>query len=475
MKNLIMRRRGGPRAVAALALGALVFASCTQSQVDPGADVRIDGTVAREDGSPAADARVALTKEPDFFDVLFTVTSLGLACLAGEFTDACDDARVTQAGGEGRFRFDVKGRDTQGVGGNAATMGLSAAIRPSQGMSRGPGTTVRFQVQTPALDLPLRLWEPALTFEARPRRARLTFSDLPARVLPAQASPADARIEAHFRSAGGSLVWRVARIDRAAEFDARVLEDTRGDLSVVAYVDDVEVDVSEGVELDVALTSGRLPYESPAGRPDSRGKPCSLATQDRVTPVTPCPLTDGDFEEAGLAEAACPEGQAECLPVRSAFVDLEEPVDILAVVVRGCTDRCVVETSGDGQTYRRLGIGTPPEGGRSDPGYDDVVLAVAEPSRARFVRVVTDGAAQGLREISVFDPTVEVPPSPPPRDEEEERRSLGRLLDRAEDEAPSPLVWIAAALVALAIALIFFWRLRLRGKQTEPSGSPPGG
>jgi hypothetical protein len=468
LKNPIMRRAGGPRAAVALAVSAIIFVACTQSRVDPGADILIDGTVAREDGRPARDARVALTKEPDFFDVLFTVTSLGLACLADEVPDACDDARVIDAGSDGRFSLDVKGRDTQGLGGNAATMGLSAVIRPSEGMSRGPGTTVRFQVQTTSLDLALRLWEPVLQFEARPRRARLAFSDLPAGVLPAQASPADARVEAHFRSAGGRLVWRLPRIDRVQEFDARVLEDTRGDISVVAYVDDVEVDVSEGVELDVALTSGRLPYESPAGRPDSRGRPCSLVTQDRVTPVTPCPLSDGDFEEAELAEAACPEGEAECLPVRSAFVDLQRPVDVLAVVVRGCTQRCVVEASGDGETYRQLGVGTPPAGATNGPGYDDVILALSEPSRARFVRVVTDGPAQGLREISVFDPTVEAA-LPPPEVEEDRRGELGRLIEREGDEPSSPLVWIAVALAALAIALIFFWRLRLRGKQTEPS------
>lgn len=461
-----MQLTGGRKVTAVTAALVILAASCSTSQVDPDADITIAGQVVRQDGSAASDARVALTKEPDFFDVILTVASVGLACLLDEIPNACDDVEVQSAASDGGFSFERKGRDTQGFAGTASTLGLSASLDPAQGQATGPGTTIRFQVQTEQLGMPIAFWEPTVSFSSDAKTAKASWSELTEASLPQQGSVGEARIDLQFRSRG-QLVWRFPNQDRSVSFDARVLEETKGDMALVAYLDDVDVDPEQGVEWDLLLRSGAVAYEGKAGIPDSRGRPCSVSSGGESQQMSPCTLTDGNYQDGMSPEAACPpEGVCEGDAQFFFSVDLGDALDISLVVVRGCGSECVVETSNDESSWSAFATGTPPDAAE----HDDVILPPPGATQARYVRVSTQTSPADLRELSVFDPVPEQPetPAPPPQAE-----GLGGIFADA-DEGPGgiPWLWIGIGLIVVVGAAILIARRRREG-QPEPSPESP--
>ncbi|MEX2557822.1 MAG: hypothetical protein WEB06_19605 [Actinomycetota bacterium] len=377
------------RILAALAV-SLLLAACTASEVDPDARIDVNGRVARGDGQPVAGVRVGLSREADAGEVFAVFASLGLACIDAH-TTVCLGARIAKTGSDGRFTYRLTGKDTQGFAGQASTMVLTSGTGPRADEVAGPITTYRFQVQTEALDLPVRVWEPRVEGRTGSFGGRVTWAPVPHGVLPGlNAGTVEHTIE--FRR-GRGVVWTVARARSGFAFDARVLEDTQGTAAVTARLDDQRVTDERGRRIDVVLRSGARAYESPAGAPPSRGRACFVPdAKGRLVTQSPCRLTDGEFSE-DFSPSVC-DGATGCVEPTplSTVVDLGTRRSLSLVVVRGCADRCTVETSRDRRTWRTVGVAA----------GEDATLRVAPPVSARYLRVSAAVSIAGLREISAW-------------------------------------------------------------------------
>jgi hypothetical protein len=379
------------RSLAVLA-ASLLLGSCTvASEVDSDARIDIAGAVARQNGDPVASARVALFREADLGELFTVFATLGLACIDAE-TDVCLGARVTRTGSDGRFTYVLKGKDTQGFAGSASTMALTAGIGPRPNEVAGPTTTYRFQVQTEKLDIPVRVWESPLDGATGSFGARVTWTAVPPRVLPPGLGSADRSYSIAF-ARGDETVWTVGGARSGFAFDARVLEDSSGTGAVVAAIDGEKVSDELGRRIHIALRSGARAYESPAGAPPSRGRVCFAADADgKLVAQSPCRLTDGEFSD-DFSPTVCggATGCVEPTPL-STIVDLGTRRSVSLVVVRGCANRCTIETSRDRRTWRTAGVAA----------AEDAALRVTPPVAARFVRVSAPVSIAGLREVSAW-------------------------------------------------------------------------
>ncbi|HEX9774784.1 MAG TPA: hypothetical protein VGB83_04295 [Actinomycetota bacterium] len=387
------------RSWAALPAICVLLAACTQSKVEPGADVVIRGALQRQNGSPVAGERIALGRIPDPLEGLATVFTLGLNCLADRYTklslpNACDEVHVATTGGDGTYRFALKGRDTQGTLGQASTLELTALLPRSGGQLAGASASMRFLAQTDEVMVPVRFWEPAVTLGANARDARADWSRLPASVAPKGGAD---RVTYRLTFAeGDATVWQIARARRKAPFDTRLLEDAEGAFAVTASALGIPVVESRGATLGLILRSPRLAFRAPAGPPPSRGRSCSvLDANDRPVDLSPCGLTDGDFAAPfNPPVERCQD--AGCLEPthREATVDLGAVRPVSLVAVRGCEGDCAVELSGNGSAWRPFATGS------SGNGF--VAMKPAREARGRYVRVRSSVGIEHLREMSVW-------------------------------------------------------------------------
>lgn len=457
------------RVLSAVTVVLLVLAACNQSQVDPEADVSIEGTVQRQDGTTVGDARVALMKEASAGDVFLGVASIGLVCLESEIS-VCGEQRVTTTAGDGSFAYDLKGSDVQGSFGGASIMELTTALARGSDELAGPGVNTRFQVQTEAVRVPLRAWESPVEMTGAGGDVRVTWSDPPGDVFPAEADLGDLTRRVVFRSGPRETVWEQSAPMPSLELDARVLEDTRGDVAVFSEVDDIMVAPQDGTDVEVLLRSARYGYASPAGQPPSRGASCSVPGPDgQPVSQTPCTLTDGGFSEE-FRPATCPPSDEGCVEPdhTRAVVDLGSPIDVDLVVVRGCSGTCSVEVSEDRATWQPVGASA------GELGRRDVIADAAEPVRGRYVRVASDERVDTLREMSVWDgqrPSLQGSLLVSP-----DEVSSGLLPDRdGGDGGGSSLWFIGALLVAfLAIGVAVGLAVRRRGRQKAGTSSASG-
>lgn len=453
---------GVPGAVRALALllgAVIVVGGCAQSRVDPDADISLTGSLARQDGAPAGGVEVILAKEADLLEGFSTVVSLGLFCLVEELPSACGGMKRTQADDEGRFAFSLKGRDGQGTAGTASWMHLAAALPRGEGELDGPGAEVRLRIQTTELELPVRFWEPEVQAVADARTTRVSWTPPTPDLFPAEADLGGMQARIRFES-GDGVVWeqRPARSDEP--FDARLIEDAIGAMSVTSGVREVKVPDARGDMIDVMLRSPRFAFRGTAGVPVSRGKGCSVPDAGGTGVwQAGCRLTDGDYAarfepttEAGSSE----EEHAGYTPT-VATVDLGATVPVTLVVVRGCPDRCLVEASADDATWQTLGAGEVEDG---FAGAGNLAVALPAAVAASKVRITAEGGVGGLRELSVWDdsePSAVEPVSlliPPEEARPEDRPSPGAGTGTSR-------MWLAvAALLALAVAAVVVLRRR---------------
>ena len=374
------------------ALGAtLMLAACTASEVDPEARIRLGGRVAYADGKPVAGTRVALSREADAGEVFAVFASLGLACIDAH-TDVCLGSRITRTGSDGSFTYKLRGRDTQGFAGQASTMVVTTGAGPRADEVAGPITTYRFQVQTEALNVPVRLWQPRLEGRTGSFGARVSWTKVPAGVVPGLNAGSFAHT-IEFRR-GDELVWVVERARSGFAFDPRMLEDTQGTAAVSASLKDQRVADERGRRIDVVLRSGARAYDSPAGAPTSRGRSCSVAEESgRLVVQASCRLTDGELEEEFMPSIC--GGQAECVePAHTAAViDLGAQRPLSMIVVRGCDYGCTIETSRDAERWRTAGSMTDER--------EDHAFRLSPLVRARYIRV-TSRSVDSLREVSAW-------------------------------------------------------------------------
>ncbi|MGH2784896.1 MAG: hypothetical protein ACRDJ1_06525 [Actinomycetota bacterium] len=388
-----------PRVRAAIAI-TLLLAACTASEVDPDARIELGGRVANQDGRAVAGARIALSRETDAGEMFAVFASFGLACIDAH-TTICLGARVAKTGSDGRFAYRLTGRDTQGFAGQASTMVLSSGSGPRANEVVGPITTYRFQVQTEALNIPVRLWAPQLEGRTGSFGARVTWTPVPAAVLPGlNAGSVEHAIE--FRR-GREVVWTLDRARTGFAFDARLLEDTQGTAAVLGTLEDQRVADDRGRRIDVVLRSGARAYDSPGGAPPSRGRPCALAeSSGRLVYQSICGLTDGELAD-DFQPSAC-SGASGCVepPHNAAIVDLGARRPLSLIVVRGCGDRCTVDTSRDAKTWRTAGAAS----------SEDAAFRLAPLVQARYVRVTSPTSIDRLREVSAWSGSGAVPAGP---------------------------------------------------------------
>lgn len=378
------RRDAAARALLVAVVVGWLSAACGEtSAVDPDATVVISGQVRAADGAPLVERPVRLASAPGGGDLAFAFLTLGLACA----TDICQEAlRSTETDAGGRYRLELKGRDTQTSFGNVRQQAVSAAAAPRGAEVSGASTSARFVVQTERLELPpLQLVDPALSLTAAPGRVGVTWR-----------TDVGGPYSLSFESGSVVPVWRVTTGDTAATLDARLLEGTSGRAVLSGTTSDQVV----GSDVELTWRSPGLGYASAAGVPLSRGLACAYAAAP-ATPGAPseqCPLTDGDLFSAQLPPAPCPSppqgapsAPTGCATATTATLRLPPAPRVELVVVRGCVESCAVEVSTDGQVFRRV----------ATVARDfEAVRVPAEGVRAVRVGLGRDG----LREVSVWGP-----------------------------------------------------------------------
>jgi hypothetical protein len=384
--------------VLAAGLLVLLLLSCTASRVNPKADVALAGSVQRAGGVPVANVRLALMREGDAGEAIFTLATLGVACLLGSQGPAiCQDARYTTTASNGAFAYALKGKDTQSTFGFSAVLSLTTALAPAADEVAGPSTTYRFHVQTTRLDLPIRLWEPTPSARTGSFGARVSFPKVLPGLMPAQI---DGSVGYSIEFArGDEIVWELTGASPVTLFDPRLLEDSLGTMRVIASASSLHVSEQLGDEVAFALRSGARAYESPLNPPPSRGKPCFVADEEgKRNVVSPCRVTDGDFSKP-FTPSVC-SGQEGCTEPRheSAVVDLGSAAPVDLIVVRGCLNSCRVETSTDLRLWRLVG----------SMDAERAAFPIASARRARYVRV-SSPFVDNLTEISAWSGRPVVP------------------------------------------------------------------
>ncbi len=372
-----------------VAVLALVLTGCQteRSNLDRAATVVVSGRVLQADGSPAVGAPVALEREPSAGEVITGLVviplSLFTACLVDPPASLCRGRSVKRAttSADGSYSFSLTGGDTQTAFGNARSFSLSAEVS-------GALVTADFRIQAENPRLPdLQVWQPAVTVGP----GHLSWDP-----------PAPGSYQVVVEDAGGQLVWTFDSTGTDVGFDPRILEDTSGSLAVSARTNAT----AEGTTVGIRRQSARVAYRSAAGPPISRGRPCVVGPAG--TPVSPCPLTDGNLANAlppPATTATSTTGSTATPRADSVTVDLGRAAEVSLVVVRGCS--CQVERSTDGQTWLALD---------QSAGYTAVAPSRTGP--ARFVRLT--GSISQLREVSVWEgaaaPALPAPAGPPQGD-----------------------------------------------------------
>ncbi|MBO9524394.1 MAG: hypothetical protein J7518_22885 [Nocardioidaceae bacterium] len=361
-----MRRvRAVPVLLTTLALAAT---GCSFSSVDPHTTVHVSGRALDAAGRPLDGTKVLLFKEADLGEVVFgtalVLGSLSTICLLPDAPGICEKARHATTDAAGRYRFTLKGEDTQGSLGTEATLDVVVGGGPG-----GSSTTVGFHAKDTEVEVPdVRLADLA----ARHAGLTVTWKPLP-RAAGREPSYAVQLYDGRTRSA----VWSQPARGGRATLDPRVLEDSHGAVAVGATAE-LPGGRNTGT-VHASYLSRRLPVTATAGAPPSRGKTCAPVAGTSVGRFAACPVTDGDLDRPGRLPSS-KDGVTT-----GVVVDLGRVRRIDLVVARGYAGQLLVEVSSDGRTYRTVATGS----GRT------VALEPKGPASARYVRL---RSATGLDE-----------------------------------------------------------------------------
>lgn len=358
------------RASVIVMAAAVVMAACgPQSKLDASAAVTVRSAARLPSGAPATGVAVTLSREAgadELIGGLFLISfTLFTACLVDDPPLLCRRGfrrSVTTEEG-GAVEFQLRGRDTIGTFGAATPFALTTRLPAGGDELAGPLATLAFRIQTEAFTLPdLRIWRPAFELVGA-NRARWDR-------LPSDGYGKGSGYRLAFEDTTGVPVWAVESDQNQVTFDPRMLEDSRGGVTLAA---------KRRLTVNALYTSARRPYTATAGAPASRGKPCAF---DGVPTAVACPLTDGNLQVVNAAEAKT---------AKSASIDLGTPRPIGFIVVRGCA--CTLETSVDGATWSPV----------TDLKTSDAALVPPRATTARYVQVRSEGSVSQLREISVWE------------------------------------------------------------------------
>ncbi len=336
--------RTAPAALTASVLAlATTTAGCSFSSVKPNAEVHITGRALDASGKPLANTKVLLFKQADIgeviFGTVFTIGTLGAACLVPGAPSICDKARTATTDANGTYDFTVKGSDTQGSLGTEAT--LSVVFSGAQRTS----TTVSFAAKTTSVTLPdARLWASGAH---RTRRGPLSVAWSP---LPSAAGTGSSYSVQLYAGTGQAPLWTQAASGSAASIDPRIQEGVSGAMTVAARAN---LPSGSGTgDVHASYLSARLPAPAATHQvPISRNQPCApvTGTAPAVTGhFTRCNATDGDLQNP--ARLVHPGGGV----VDGVVVDLGRSRPVGLVVARGFAGQYIVEVSSDGRTWRTV-------------------------------------------------------------------------------------------------------------------------
>ncbi|MGH9280239.1 MAG: hypothetical protein ACRD12_19330 [Acidimicrobiales bacterium] len=357
-----MHRRAAVAIDATVIVALVALMSCTPSKVSRDGAVTVTGAVEDIDGKALPGAKVVLVKEADFGEVVLGATlftgTLGTVCLVDSPPAICNKARTATTDGDGRYRFELKGSDTQGSVGNASTLYLSAG--PPTG---GASVSARFQAQRTEVQLPaLRIWAPELKLSVA-RVARAEWADLEG-----------ARSERVVFTDGltGEITW-IAEGRSPVAIDARILEDSKGSAAVEAATSEE----ADGTTYRITHRSAEVPFTGSTGPAPSRGSACTPSPSS-------CPVTDGNF----VPPSPPPP------PASEVMIDLGVNRFPALINVRDCQTACNVETSLNRVDWTIVGSG--------DRQFFSITPVSGPP--VHFVRITSTATdLNRLAEVSVWE------------------------------------------------------------------------
>jgi hypothetical protein len=318
---------------------------------------------------------VTLYKEADFGEAVIGSTlllgSLGGVCLLPGAPAVCHQGRTATTDSSGAYTFTIKGADSQGLVGDAATMDVVFA-------DGGASSTVQFKVLDTTVALPAaRLWGTRPTVAAGGGAISIGYAPLPA------AYGTGASYSAQFQDPKtGASLWSQNAKGGSVRVDARVLEDHDAAAAVTA-----RVSLAKGVHGIYATP--HVNVRATAGVPPSRHRPCLAVTGTTTVQTSPqptCAVTDGDLSKPGRLTAP------RAAVVTGVVVDLGSVRRLNLVVARGVAGTVSIELSTDGRTYLKVAFQSGP-----------TLAASFAAQPARFVRVHSDGLDESLlAEVSAW-------------------------------------------------------------------------
>jgi hypothetical protein len=362
----------------------LIATACDFSHVKPGQTVVISGRALSATGAPLRNVTVHLYKEADFGEFLvgsaLTLGSLGGVCLFRGAPAICHRGNTTTTTADGSYRFTIKGSDTQGLVGTAAT--LDVVFADPKGGAKPASTALRFTVQKATVRLPAaQLWRANLhVLVARARRPGFGagWTALPGKY------GADPSYGLQFLDPSQGLpLWSQTASGTHAVVDARILEDHAADVAVTA-----RAALTDGVH--AVYQSARVLRRPIAGVPPSRHQPCSAVTGTKRLSMfkqTVCVATDGNLESPSRLVAT--NGKV----VTGVVVDLGRVRRVGLVVGRGLAGSVVVELSSNGTSYHRVAV-------------SDTSTIAARPAGRPVARYVRVRSASGLDESMLAELSV---------------------------------------------------------------------
>ena len=367
-------------------LAALLLLSC--SPISSSADVTLDGTLTRQDQSPAASLRTALVRLPDPLELITqgvaVIGTLGLACLDDSTLPICKTVQHSTTDGDGRFRYMMKGSDVKGSLGQVSLFQLAANLGSS-----APSVQVNsFSFNKEELTIPTaRFWEPAtVTASVTASQATVGFD----RFSTSHGHEPKNGYQLRFTADAGGQVWS-QNGNTGSSFDARALEDAYGAFSVSANDDLEEFHVSFRSKA-VAWSAGGNPA------PLSRGRPCLISAQSgAVDAGAPCPYSNGRFDDAFVAQPSCAADAGACASNRFVQIDLGAFLPVNAVFAHGlrAAGKVAIETSADGIVWAEVT--------RVDDAGEYMAFNIPAATFARHVRLTgLENGISALNELSVW-------------------------------------------------------------------------
>jgi hypothetical protein len=365
--------------LAALLVVAALAAGCDQSKVPADSKVTLTGKVDRQDGTPAGNLRLALTRIPDLGELAFqgipVAATLGTACLADDPPPLCKLLQRTQTDAAGTYTVHMNGSDVQGTFNAATNFDLTAQLPRAGSQVDGPSVRAGFEIQRPDLTVPvLRFWEPDhVSANGDTKNVTLDWA----------AFENVNEYTAHF-AVNCQEIWSDTD-NPGATMDARAFEDANGVVRISATASTPGPDTT----FQLWYTSQGIGFRGTAGAPESRGKPCVAEGQR-----SPCALTDGSFDHP-LADPSCAD--AQCASNSWVYVDLGKPEPVGTVFARANpTGSLEVATSDDAVNW------TPRATAKGSDRFPKIALPATVTARYVRVRAAQGTRLTGLTQLSVW-------------------------------------------------------------------------